>query len=461
MIHIPVLRRSFMKMKKLPVLLSLGLAAAMFLSACDKTDTAATMTELVPNVITQSQANDGTMPPMTDAEGNTYSIGETKSSEELASIVADMISGTTAPATTVVDTSGNSENGVVRTFADRYAYSTLTDEEKALYENIVANASVLKLKVDPEYRAVDKAMWDKVYCMVYNQEPQLFWMSPKLSQIGRIYYRNLDPESVKTMQAEIDATVKTILAEISGKTDFEKLDYLNTYLSLNSTFLLGEETDTEANYNSTIYNAFAGGTAKQGDIQCVGYAHAVQYICDRVGINSMVVTGVTETGQSHAWNKVQLDGDWYNYDVTWDDPILDTPNYKNVRHMYMLVPDSWILDITHFSENLKFYNDGTSFKYFDPPACNSTAMNWFHQKGELYTDSASAIAELNRQLENAAANGLRTTEIMVSDKSVYDAVRAEMRTMQDTLMAAHSNVKGISDKCSAPMLVIELDVIYK
>jgi transglutaminase/protease-like cytokinesis protein 3 len=397
---------------------------------------------------------------MTDAEGNTYPTEATKSSEELASIVADMVSATTGAATTVVDTSGNSENGEVRTSKDRYAYNTLTDEEKALYDNIIERATVLGLKVDPEYRGVDKATWDKVYGMVYNQEPQLFWVSPKLSQVGRIYYRNLDIESIKTMQAEIDATVKTILADISGKTDFEKLDYLNTYLATNSTFLLGEETDTQANYNTTIYNAFSGGTAKQGDIQCVGYAHAVQYICDRVGINSMVVTGVTESGQSHAWNKIELDGDWYNYDVTWNDPILDTPNYKNVRHMFMLIPDSWILDITHFSENMKFYADGTSFKYFTPPACTSTALNWFHQKGELYTDAASAIAELNRQLDYAASNGLRTAEIMVSDKSVYDAVRAEMRNMQSTLKSAHSNVTAISDKCSEPMLIIELDVLY-
>jgi hypothetical protein len=392
--------------------------------------------------------------------GSTYSTNETKSREELASIVSEMATETTAPATTVVDTSGNSENGTVRTFKDRYAYNTLTDDEKALYENIVENASTLGLKVDPEYRAVDRETWDKVYCMVYNQEPQLFWMSPKLSQIGRIYYRNLDKESIKSMQAEIDVTVKNLLAEMKGMTDYQKMDFINTYLALNSTFLLGQETDEQANYNSTIYNAFAGGTSKQGDIQCVGYAHAVQYLCDRIGINSMVVTGVTEAGQSHAWNIVDMDGEWYNYDVTWNDPVFEVPNVKNMRHMFMFVPDSWILGITHFSQNLKFYNDGTSFKYFDTPPCTATAMNWYIREGKVYSDKASAIAEIKSQLDYAAKNGTRTTELMVSDKSVYDAVRAELKTLQTELIAANSNVKGISDKCSEPMLVIELDVIY-
>jgi hypothetical protein len=262
------------------------------------------------------------------------------------------------------------------------------------------------------------------------------------------------------MQAEIDKTVNILLADMEGMTDFEKVDYMNTYLALNSTFLFGQETETEANYNSTIYNAFAGGTEKQGDVQCVGYAHAVQYLADRTGIECMVITGVNDKNESHAWNVVKIGGEWYNFDITWDDPILDTPNYKNVRHMFTLVPDAWILDITHFSQNLKIYSDGSSFKFFDPPACTATAENWFIQKGQVYDNADSAVEELKKQLENAAANGLRTTEIMVSDKTVYDAVRGQMKAMQDDLKAKHSNVKGISDKCSEPMLVVELDVIY-
>jgi hypothetical protein len=146
--------------------------------------------------------------------------------------------------------------------------------------------------------------------------------------------------------------------------------------------------------------------------------------------------------------------------VTWDDPILENPNYKNVRHMYVLVPDAWIIGSTHLRENEKIYNNGTSFKFFTPPACTATEMNWFKQKGKVYDNAETAVAELTKQLENAAANGLRTTEIMCSSKTVYDAVRKQMRSMQDSLKAKYSSVKGISDKCAEAMLVVELDVIY-
>jgi precorrin-4 methylase len=79
---------------------------------------------------------------------------------------------------------------------------------------------------------------------------------------------------------------------------------------------------------------------------------------------------------------------------------------------------------------MKFYADGSSFKYFTPPDCTATDMNWFKQKGVVYSSVDSAVAALTKQLENAAANGLRTAEIMCTDKSVYDGVRAEMLTLQ-------------------------------
>ena len=43
---------------------------------------------------------------------------------------------------------------------------------------------------------------------------------------------------------------------------------------------------------------------------------------------------------NHAWNLVQLDGQWYHVDVTWDDPAPD--RYGQVLHDYFLVTDQEI-----------------------------------------------------------------------------------------------------------------------
>jgi hypothetical protein len=448
-----------MKIKKIPLLTAVIVSLSMLAACGAKDDTVSTMSELVPNVITQSETDTVTTPPITDAEGNTYVSVETKSPEQLQSELDAML--TAVPSQTTATNIVTQAPNAVKT-ADRYAYNTLTDFEKALYDAMVTQISTLQINVPNALGNVEPDTWNKIYGMVYNQEPQLFWMSPRITSamnVGKLYYRTRDPEAIKKMQGEIDVTVNKLLSDMSGMSTFEKLDYMNTYLALNSTFNKVEGTEDQL-FNGTIYNAFSGGTSKQGDLQCSGYAHAVQYLCDLSGIECMYITGTNKTGLSHAWNVVKVDGNWYNFDTTWADPILETPNYKNVNHMYMLVPDSWIIDKSHYNHNKIIYADGRSQLYFTPPACTSDTMNWFKQKGEVYSDAASAKAELTAQLDNAAKNGLRTTEIMCSSKAVYDAVKKDAMSMQNALKAKYSNVKGLSDKSNEYMLVIELDVIY-
>jgi hypothetical protein len=446
-----------MKIKKIPMIIAVLCLTSMIAACSGDDDAVSTMTELVPNVITQAETQTGTMPPITDAEGNTYPSLETKSPEELQSELEAYMTATQTVATNVVTKPADAV-----TSADRYAYNTLTDYEKSLYDAIVANVSALQINV-PHAADVDVDTWNRIYGMVYNQEPQLFWMSPRVTSsinVGKLYYRTRDPEAIKSMQAEIDKTVNKILSDTASMSTYEKLNYINTYLATNSNFVKVDSSADQAIYNETIYNAFAGGTSKQGDIQCSGYAHAVQYFCDLSGIESMFITGTNEAGLSHAWNIVKIDGNWYNLDVTWADPILETPNYKNINHMYTFVPDSWILDKTHFNQNKLIFKDGRELYYFAPPACTADTMNWFKQNGKVYSDAASAKTELLSQLNNAASNGLRTTEIMCSSKTVYDAVKAEAMSMQNEIKGKYSNVKGLSDKSNPNMLVIELDVIY-
>ena len=51
---------------------------------------------------------------------------------------------------------------------------------------------------------------------------------------------------------------------------------------------------------------------------CEGYALAYKYYMNRLEIPCKIVSG-TSNGQSHAWNQIQLNGNWYMVDPTWDD----------------------------------------------------------------------------------------------------------------------------------------------
>lgn len=89
------------------------------------------------------------------------------------------------------------------------------------------------------------------------------------------------------------------------------------------------DTTLEAN---TGYDLLINGTTV-----CAGYSALYMDILLRVGIPCVTVSSKE---MNHAWNLVQLDGDWYHVDVTWDDPNPNTMG--KVRHTYFLVTDEEI-----------------------------------------------------------------------------------------------------------------------
>lgn len=343
---------------------------------------------------------------------------------------------------------------ISQTNTERYGYSTLTAEEKKLYDDIVAGIEGLRYKICDE-DAYTLEEWSKIYGLVYMQEPRLFYMNAKL-KVGKLFYLTKDSAAINEMQKSIDAVADKLVAEANGKsTTYEKLKVFHDYLVLNSTFELKDEI---TNYNATIYNALGSGEA-QGNIQCAGYAKAMQYLCDKAGIVSMVVTGETNQGQTHAWNVVDIDGKWYNLDATWDDPILSTPNYKNIRYNFFLVPDSSIHNITHMHVGQKQLSNGSYITYFNPPACTSNDQNYFVKSGKVYSDFDSADKAIRAEIERAAKDGTRTAQIAVSSKDIYKQIY-DAKLDYNTYAKGFSGVKGVNDECSESLLLIEFDVIY-
>ena len=68
---------------------------------------------------------------------------------------------------------------------------------------------------------------------------------------------------------------------------------------------------------------------------CEGYALAYKYYMNRLEIPCKIVSG-TSNGQSHAWNQIQLNGNWYMLDPTWD----DVANSHDVKHQYFLCSEN-------------------------------------------------------------------------------------------------------------------------
>ena len=102
----------------------------------------------------------------------------------------------------------------------------------------------------------------------------------------------------------------------------------------------------------------AYGVFKLGKAVCDGYAKAMNLLCYFSGIESVRVMGwatdANGSGNSgfHAWNKIRVDGDWYNLDATWDDPVGAKPA---LRHKYFLVSDADMAETHTWEQSYSFW----------------------------------------------------------------------------------------------------------
>ena len=74
-------------------------------------------------------------------------------------------------------------------------------------------------------------------------------------------------------------------------------------------------------YYQTPYSLYydADGDGKIETV-CAGYAKMMKLQCNKYGIPCVLVTGVTDSGEYHMWNYIQMEnGVWYAVDATWDD----------------------------------------------------------------------------------------------------------------------------------------------
>lgn len=307
----------------------------------------------------------------------------------------------------------------------KYAYNTLTQREQNLYDKILAAMLNLESTVDCESDGYTDAEWNKIFSDVYYQEAEIFWVNPFL-ETGVIQYKTTDKSEITSMQANIDNMTQQIVnnaASLSNNVD--RVKYLHDCIIKMNNF----EKSGGTNYSPTIYGGLV-----LGNIQCEGYAKTFAYLAKKIGLDAIVVTGNVESGASHAWNKVCVDGSWYNIDLTHDDPVLQNPNDEYVRYTYFLVPDSWIEGISHFRTNLSQLYSGEEL--YKAPAAISADYAYFNYYDKTFDNYDIAYNELLNRIINAANNRKPVVQIKVSNRSLFDSLMDNIIQIKDEAKAA-------------------------
>ena len=181
---------------------------------------------------------------------------------------------------------------------------------------------------DKEFSEKDMDICIKAYTM---DHPEVFWVANRYSygSMGNKaviqLYSYVSGEECKKRMEILNNAVNEIVTNIpSGLKEYHLEKFIHNTLVDNCTYSVGVETADDGWENFTVYGALVNGSAV-----CEGYAHSMCMLLNKVGIDCYYANGYGENSP-HMWNTVNIDGNWYHLDSTWDDNENAYFNYFNL-----------------------------------------------------------------------------------------------------------------------------------
>lgn len=203
---------------------------------------------------------------------------------------------------------------IQRISVGKYAYEQLDETGKAVYDEMLS--VILRQEEKISLSTIDMDIMNHAYTALCSDYGGLFWVNgyvyTRYTKGGELVSLEFSPKYTMTkeerrrLQEEIDRVVEEWFAGISiNDTDYEKAKYVYELLALKTDYVENAEN------SQNIISVFI----KRKTV-CQGYACAVQYLLEQLGVQSVIVSGKA-LGEPHAWNLVCLDGEYYYMDATW------------------------------------------------------------------------------------------------------------------------------------------------
>lgn len=228
--------------------------------------------------------------------------------------------------------------------------SQLNNLKNYIYTSLKSNLSRLSVST---YRITNDE-FQMVYANVINDNPDLFYVSSSYSYSynnSNGYITIVYPEYCMSSSEIADAKIiyenginKAISLVDDSMNDVQKALTIHDYLCNISTY--PEMIVQNGQYtNDSPYFHSAYGIFYDGYTVCAGYTLTYSDIMHRLGIPSKYVIS---NGMHHAWNVIQIDGNWYNVDITFDELQLvkGTNNKSTMLHNCFMRSDEGIQSLT-------------------------------------------------------------------------------------------------------------------
>lgn len=296
-----------------------------------------------------------------------------------------------------------------------YYYNALSDEEKTVYSQMY-RAILDREEVTLDTK--DQGVVKKVFECVTNDHPEIFYCSAyeiesmeAYGQIVQIKFKanyHMTEETVQECFRQIEDYVDRCIRSVpSGADEYTRVKHVYEYIIQNTEYV------PNAKNNQNICSVFI-----EGESVCMGYAKATQYILSKMGMDVTLAFG-SVGGESHSWNLVRVDGEYYYMDTTWGDAGYVRPGAaanatvgQGINYEYFLITTEQILR-SHTIDNV-----------VPLPACVATRNNYFIREG-LYLrvyEEATLSAIFDRMQTGAEGS----VAFQCADASAYQEVKQRL-----------------------------------
>ena len=276
---------------------------------------------------------------------------------------------------------------------DRYYYAQLNKQERAIYKafynGLMEHKDIIPIPIKGQ---LPKTVFDKIFRAMTRDNPLIYYVNQSACSSATDMFGHTaicpqyfySEEKVRAYNRKIETAVNNLAGKLrlTEGTDYDKELKIHDWFCENVKYdFQGSNMADPARVvlSHNIVGVFAKHTA-----QCEGIAKAVKVLLNAVDIKCIVATGNADgNGQTgpHAWNVVNIAGEPYQLDVTWDIGA----SVGHIAYDYFNVTDE-IISVSHKSEDKM-------------PKCVALKDNYFEKNGLIFKSKSQLIAYITKALE--------------------------------------------------------------